>query len=277
MVNILTGAPFDAPKRLHHRDDEGALEFPSSASSRRRGLLALKAQNWLAAKKSVPTARDYLQDGLVHMWDGIENAGWGVHDATATNWIDLVGGLSIPYSSTMAIHDKFCSVDGGGAWVKRPTGDFALVSDGWTIDGVCSTRGDTTGVRFTMSFGCDINFSRNTDNLSAFASSNNWQGVGTRAIIYKYGISYDVHTMSLSCGVATPGMTAYVDGAEIGTNANGAISGDQYSRSGYGIARDWNFNGANGDYYCFRVYKRVLTASEVAANRAVDAKRFGLV
>lgn len=46
MVNILTGTPFDAPKRLHHREDEGALEFPSSVSLRVRNLLALKAQNW---------------------------------------------------------------------------------------------------------------------------------------------------------------------------------------------------------------------------------------
>ena len=49
MVNILTGTAFDPPKRLNHRDDEGALEFPSSVSSRARGLLALKAQNWRAS------------------------------------------------------------------------------------------------------------------------------------------------------------------------------------------------------------------------------------
>jgi len=27
------------------------------------------------------------------MWDGIENAGWGVHDENATIWVDLVGGV----------------------------------------------------------------------------------------------------------------------------------------------------------------------------------------
>lgn len=37
------------------------------------------------------TARDYVQDGLIAMWDGIENAGWGVHDSNATIWKDLVG------------------------------------------------------------------------------------------------------------------------------------------------------------------------------------------
>ena len=39
----------------------------------------------------VYTARDYVQDGLIAMWDGIENAGWGVHDPDATVWKDLTG------------------------------------------------------------------------------------------------------------------------------------------------------------------------------------------
>ena len=33
----------------------------------------------------------YITDGLVAMWDGEWNAGWGVHDAAATTWKDLVG------------------------------------------------------------------------------------------------------------------------------------------------------------------------------------------
>ena len=60
MVNILTGTPFDAPKRLNHREDEVALEFPFSVSSRSRGLLALKACNWRVAKK-----------GPVNPWSGL--------------------------------------------------------------------------------------------------------------------------------------------------------------------------------------------------------------
>ena len=30
------------------------------------------------------TAQSYVQSGLIAHWDGIENAGYGVHDATAT-------------------------------------------------------------------------------------------------------------------------------------------------------------------------------------------------
>lgn len=60
MVNILTGTAFDTPKRLNHREDELTAEFPSSVGSRARGLLALKACNWGAAKK-----------GPVNPWSGL--------------------------------------------------------------------------------------------------------------------------------------------------------------------------------------------------------------
>ena len=36
------------------------------------------------------TAEDYIQNGLVSMWDGIENTGYGMHDSSATSWKNLV-------------------------------------------------------------------------------------------------------------------------------------------------------------------------------------------
>lgn len=38
-----------------------------------------------------PTASSYVKDGLIGMWDGIENAGLGVHDESAQTWTDLTG------------------------------------------------------------------------------------------------------------------------------------------------------------------------------------------
>ena len=37
------------------------------------------------------SAASYAQDGLVGHWDGIENAGAGLHDATTNYWVDLTG------------------------------------------------------------------------------------------------------------------------------------------------------------------------------------------
>ena len=40
---------------------------------------------------SVPCARNYVQDGLAGIYDGIENVGWGTHNPSATSWVDLTG------------------------------------------------------------------------------------------------------------------------------------------------------------------------------------------
>ena len=53
--------------------------------------MLINLRNALMGGKRTPTAKDYVQDGLIAMWDGIENAGWGTHDASATTWKDLVG------------------------------------------------------------------------------------------------------------------------------------------------------------------------------------------
>ena len=52
-------------------------------------------------KSTSITAKNYVKSGLIALWDGIENAGWGVHNASATTWKDLVG--SYMYSKSVSI------------------------------------------------------------------------------------------------------------------------------------------------------------------------------
>ena len=37
------------------------------------------------------TSANYVQDGLIAQWDGIDNVGIGGHDPSATVWKDLAG------------------------------------------------------------------------------------------------------------------------------------------------------------------------------------------
>lgn len=53
--------------------------------------MMIAARNAFLMSGGKPTARDYVQDGLIAMWDGLENAGWGAHDSTAATWVDLTG------------------------------------------------------------------------------------------------------------------------------------------------------------------------------------------
>jgi hypothetical protein len=54
------------------------------------------------------SAKDYIQDGLVAMWDGIENAGWGEHDPYAAEIADLSGnGHTLKFSGTYTIGEDY--------------------------------------------------------------------------------------------------------------------------------------------------------------------------
>ena len=60
IIGQIDPSAFASRPRMHHRLDEYTQEFPSSAGSRPRGLLALKAMNWRVAKK-----------GPVNPWSGL--------------------------------------------------------------------------------------------------------------------------------------------------------------------------------------------------------------
>lgn len=70
IIGHIDPSAFAVPQRLHHRIAESTPEFPSSAGSRARGLLALKACNWGAAP--MPTLSAFVQT------KGISDSFWAV-------------------------------------------------------------------------------------------------------------------------------------------------------------------------------------------------------
>ena len=67
----------------------GAIVATGHAPAIVKSMIA--ARGTMLGGEKAPTAKSYVQDGLIAMWDGIENAGWGTHDASATVWKDLAG------------------------------------------------------------------------------------------------------------------------------------------------------------------------------------------
>ena len=61
------------------------------------------AQNHLIDIVRFAQSRQYVQDGLVAQWDGIENAGRGIHNAVAAEWKDLVGDLDLALTAMILI------------------------------------------------------------------------------------------------------------------------------------------------------------------------------
>ena len=52
------------------------------------------------------TSADYVRDGLVACWDGKENAGSGVHNPSATTWLDVVGGRAFTLTGVEVADDR---------------------------------------------------------------------------------------------------------------------------------------------------------------------------
>ena len=64
-----------------------------------RKTLAGMAAMFIAGTACAATSASYVQRGLIAQWDGIDNAGTGVHDPNATVWKDLKGNLDMTLTS----------------------------------------------------------------------------------------------------------------------------------------------------------------------------------
>ena len=90
------------------------------------------------------TARDYVQDGLIAMWDGIENAGWGTHDPNATVWKDLAGNRDFSLTSHGLFGTSYLACGGlGAAAIGAPMMEYSDIS---AIEAVFVIRASVVGM-----------------------------------------------------------------------------------------------------------------------------------
>lgn len=215
----------------------------------------------------MPTARDYVQDGLIAMWDGKENAGWGVHDETATDWVDLTGGgrnwtgivsRSSTYGNTYWGDDHL-------AVYKRQASDMS-----WTIGTVAMTLevcgwSEASGSYLLFGLGAENRiFSILPTNDRGFQFASN-----APAMFQPHNADWTASATYSETGA--PGHTYY----------NGEEKPHTAGTSSWriGSVAQWIPNQSypfKGKVRSIRVYNRVLTASEIAANYAVDKARFNL-
>ena len=228
--------------------------------------MLIAARQSMLTGSSAPTARDYVQDGLIAMWDGIENSGWGVHNSSATTWKDLTG------------NGYDLAVINGGSFNER---SFVLTERArqassnvnlekyYTLEIALST----TITRPALVF---IPISGNNQRIFAFygyGESGEWlvksatqthTGGGRNGAIGTYSVTYsgdnpnrffvngNVNTTTMRTDTWSPRNTGGITLNDIG---------------GYYFT---------GNIYFIRAYNRALADSEIAANNAIDKERFGL-
>ena len=241
---------------------------------------AAVVKSMLSARKEIAagsgdeplSAKSYVQDGLVAMWDGIENAGWGVHDPNATVWKDLVGGIGdLSIDKTKWTE---CGVDFDGFALSKDiqptfsalTIETSVDSFSQIINGTGIYVGGFVGWPNQSGTGnVSVGFwGDSIQSSSAYSKSNRLD-------------SNEVPMHNISAVFTSATKTIYNDGEYKSMNGYGVSQpSGRFSIMGYySISGNIVYIG-KANVRNVRLYSSALTADEIAANYAVDKARFNL-
>lgn len=225
-------------------------------------------------RKAKPSAKDYVQDGLVAMWDGIENAGWGVHDSAAETWTNLVDGVQYPkgtlqWGATAAHVDANVSA----LFTLSP----GMSSDSFSMEAVIKAD-NATGVAPCLTLGYQL--------FGGAGRGAMYCGTNQRRIC----VCGDLGKRLFPADTATHSIGGYFNGQTFDRVLDGqtiTLSGTPYATDSraistlnvggvYALPGQSDGNMGPGDIFCIRLYSRALTAAEIAHNYAIDKERFNL-
>lgn len=248
--------------------------------------------------KSGYTAKDYVQDGLVAMWDGIENAGWGIHDPNATMWKDLVGGNDLTLIESRTAENV-------GHWTDKSY--FSPLKAKGTNGNIFVRHGEISqafvdcanSARLTaeVCYKTLDEYSNNPGFFRAYESSPLQEVILVWAYQFSFrGVAWNDNAtrgvLNLTKGKFSSssyrsyGLDSYAEaynsasGISQAKTAVTSSSSPSMSTDGYVLINcvtgDIHPDSLQGDMYCTRLYNRLLSDAEIAANYAIDKARFDL-
>ena len=238
-------------------------------------------------------SRAYVQRGLVAQYDGIDNAGTGSHDSSATTWVDLTGnGNDGTCANELSWSADGWSVSGACKPVTVGTGIASVISKtNCTIEVACKPsfvnkrfvyfgqyNGSTSYRSMSLENAVDGKYRLFRTRVSSSAGDYNWAGITPAGAANTF--------VSFAFALANKYPKFYKDGSlaatataawgEASATTESVIGGELWASSNRtGSNFDSNYKVAfNGTYHAFRVYNVTLTAAEIAWNAGLDAVRF---
>ena len=257
------------------------------------GLVLLAAATFAAIAtfgENVVTPRYYVCDSLVAMYDGVYNAtnaaGAWVHDASATNWLDISGnGHLLALNDGDAVSaDHMGFVRGAHVAADPLFGGYTRVTIECNVRPTAANAAGkwasaVVGIPYIGYLNWDgragaIGVCRpQTESGTAYNYRNYESGYSMIADIVSAGV-YQTYSASPSIGSTTAGLNdpVYVNGAQVAANT-GALNWNGGTRSS---SLSLTVGGSNvaADFRSVRIYGRQLTAAEIARNALVDRIRF---
>ena len=225
---------------------------------------------WEASKRFTDFS-NYVQDGLVAAWDGIGNAGVGVHANDTAVWKDVIGGYEFALTNVTVNVD---SMTFAGSTTSYGTLDAAGTAA--TFD--AAKNGTLEIVFASRSLNAQVLLQTPANNGMTFGYSQSAASI----VPFSGSVNKPLFPVTLRQGEVYSFAVRYSSGAPVSALANGenlnSPNGGYWS-PGEGDEtfvgnRASKAHGFPGTIYCIRLYSRQLTDAEIAANCAVDAKRF---
>lgn len=225
-------------------------------------------------EKSEYTTDDYIQDGLIAMYDGKNNTGLG-HDDTSKVWVDLSGnGHDGTIIGNINWNDDSLSFDGtnnavnlGRIDLQDITMEIVLVDEGSTNNVTYVANYETGGYGLSRYLKNGLTMEAYINSKVSFIYSKNafvtnkkyslsGSYSGNKLKLYELGVLQSQSDLSGSLGMPEKNTVMM-----IGANPKDKNPTEYYLR---------------GKVYSVRIYNKALSEEEVKQNYTVDKVRFGL-
>jgi hypothetical protein len=264
--------------------------------------MLINLRNALMAGKRKPTAKDYVQSGLVAMWDGIENAGYGIHNASATTWKNLASNsfdatiislTSVAYWESDGFRYNKTTLGGTEYYfyVSSNTGIQQNLGNNYTVgftgiiypgskrnyNGFMGDGGDNQrGFTFDLwdpdylTFAVDNSSTNRGKFPFVDVPLSSQLPLPVAVVVVCNAGTISAYSKGIFCGTATTTVSALgAQGCCIGASYDNNNSGRNSASSSFYRTPLAKFNRAF-------VYNRALTAQEILTNYKIDKARFNL-
>ena len=241
-----------------------------------RSLVGEKGASLAEAAKSVPSASLYIQEGLVGMWDGVENIGFGQHSAGTSVWKDLIGSNDIIVPTGDHFEPDHLAHSSGTPQSAETT--RLLEGTNFTVESVFSITSGKT-FRSVNTLSGNSGFCQYTLNSAATGNrtcARMSRGDGSNMSYTEYDRkNFEIplfEKVSLShIWIFGTSYRSYINGELEFANVNRVQPVGYTQTTTLKVFYEQPCSG-----YCLRLYDRALTAEEVAYNHQLDVERFAL-
>ena len=216
---------------------------------------------------------EYIQDGLVAIWDGVENIDWGKSDSSILSMYDLM-------DDTHTLKFNFDSRDGywfyNRQWRNLNLGNTSIQAEEYTFE-ICVKKPDSTPV--SVRYYPILSIASSESQCITFKPSNG------RARLYitsrdsetatNYYVDWEDLTYGYTATYSIINHTAYghYNGIYCGAVANRNLDGRVVSR--IRLNADSTSTSFSPCWVgCIRLYNRKLSNEEIAYNAEIDRVRY---